>query len=373
MEKAGFPYLLSKYVFLRFFLTGCTLVLALTSLISLFDFIDLLRRAASHPNVAISSILEIAGLHIPYYALYVLPFGLLLGGIICFSRLARSSELVVARAAGISVWQFLASPVLCSFLLGIFFTTAITPLSSYMYRKAERLDKILLQNNSHKIGLKQDSLWLWQKDNSLTPSGSAIIHLEKPYIEGEHLKASNITLFRLDSHAHLLLRIEAPKGDMFAALWHFENAVSFQPSHQPQNLGLVTLASTLDIERIRNHAARADTISIWALPRAIHLLSQSGFSTIQLKLHFQSLLALPFLAGTMTLISAGFSMRPSRRGGIARLLSIGILTGFALFAVSKIAEQLGKSGALPPIFAAWAPTAAGLCIATALLLFMEDG
>ena len=47
--------------------------------------------------------------------------------------------------------------------------------------------------------------------------------------------------------------------------------------------------------------------------------------------------------------------------------------GFALFMISKVAEEFGQTGALPVILAAWAPTAAGLMLAVALLLHMEDG
>jgi lipopolysaccharide export system permease protein len=50
-----------------------------------------------------------------------------------------------------------------------------------------------------------------------------------------------------------------------------------------------------------------------------------------------------------------------------------VAAGFALFTVSKIAEEFGQSGVLPPVLAAWAPAAAGLLLAIALLLHVEDG
>ena len=90
-------------------------------------------------------------------------------------------------------------------------------------------------------------------------------------------------------------------------------------------------------------------------------------------MHFQSLLALPLLCATMALVAAGFSMRPARRGGVARMIGSGVTAGFALFMISKIAEEFGQSGALPVILAAWAPAASGLMLAVALLLHMEDG
>lgn len=83
--EVGFSTTLAIYIARHFTLNTLSMVLALTGLVSLFDFIDLLRRAATRPNVPTSLILEIAGLHIPYYVIYVLPFGILLGGIVCFS------------------------------------------------------------------------------------------------------------------------------------------------------------------------------------------------------------------------------------------------------------------------------------------------
>jgi len=66
-------------------------------------------------------------------------------------------------------------------------------------------------------------------------------------------------------------------------------------------------------------------------------------------------------------------MRPTRRGGTARMVGAGVGAGFALFTISKIAEEFGQSGALPPILAAWAPAVSGLMLAIALLLHLEDG
>ena len=75
----------------------------------------------------------------------------------------------------------------------------------------------------------------------------------------------------------------------------------------------------------------------------------------------------------MALLSAGFSMRPTRRGGVAQMIASGIAAGFLLFVVTKVSEEFGQSGALPAILAAWAPSAAGLMLSVALLLHLEDG
>jgi lipopolysaccharide export system permease protein len=66
-------------------------------------------------------------------------------------------------------------------------------------------------------------------------------------------------------------------------------------------------------------------------------------------------------------------MRPARRGGVAKMIGSGVAAGFALFVISKVAEEIGQSGSLPVALAAWAPALAGMRLAVALLLHTEDG
>ena len=55
------------------------------------------------------------------------------------------------------------------------------------------------------------------------------------------------------------------------------------------------------------------------------------------------------------------------------MLVSGVSFGFALFMISEVANQFGTSGAIPVSLAAWAPALAGLFLALALLLHLEDG
>src|SRR3954467_3232542 len=123
-------FTLSRYIVRQFALQVLAMLLALSGLVAMFDFIELLRRSASLPDATFGVVAQIALLRLPYIAMQILPFAVLLGGILCFLRLTRSSELIVARAAGISAWEFLTAPTLCAFLLGARATAARNPGSS---------------------------------------------------------------------------------------------------------------------------------------------------------------------------------------------------------------------------------------------------
>ena len=242
-----------------------------------------------------------------------------------------------------------------------------------MYAQAESLDNLYLRSGSGTLDLAGGQLWLRQADHQLAPQGVAMLHAREVRLVHNTLDLAGVSVFRLDEADHLLVRIEAPTARLGHKQWLLQDARSITPDHLPVKVGSIALPTDLTVNRVQESFASPDTLSVWTLPGFIALLERSGFSSIRHQLHFQALLALPLLAGTMALVSAGFSMRPARRGGVARMIGSGVAAGFALFTISKIAEQFGESGALPPIMAAWAPTGAGLLLAITLLLHLEDG
>jgi lipopolysaccharide export system permease protein len=366
-------FTLSSYISRLFALAVMGMLFALSGLVALFDFIELLRRSASQPEATFGLVSQIAALRLPYIAMQILPFAVLLGGILCFWRLTRSSELIVARAAGVSAWEFLTAPTLVAMLFGAIATAVVSPVSSVMLGRAESMDNTYLRSGGGPLALNGGQLWVRQSDHGLTPQGVAIIHAHGVEVHGKRLSAQEVSVFRLDGSDRLLLRIEATRAVLADGSWQLEQARSIRPDELPAPAQTLSLPTDLTVSRVQESFASPDTLSVWALPGFIALLDRSGFSAIRHRLHFQALLALPLLAATMTLVSAGFSMRPARRGGVGRMIGSGVAAGFILFVVSKMAEEFGQSGALPVVLAAWAPTAAGLMLALALLLHTEDG
>ncbi len=368
-----FALTLSAYIARQFTWAAMAMLAALSMLVMLFDFIELLRRASLRADVGFGLVVGIALLRLPYYMLQILPFAVLLGGIIAFWRLTRSSELVVARAAGVSAWQFLSLPVASAVALGLAATGGLSPLSSVMYARAAALDNVYLRHTGGTLAVAGGQLWLRQADRGLDPQGVAIIHAHDVALQGKVIAAGGISVFRLDSADHLLSRVEATSATLRSGAWQMSGARTITPDHLPVVVGNMKLATNLTAMRVQESFQSPETLSVWALPGFIRLLESAGFSSVRHRLHFQSLLALPLLCGTMALVAAGFSMRQTRRGGVARMVGSGVAAGFVLFTVSKVAEEFGQSGALPAVLAAWAPAGAGLLLSVALLLHLEDG
>ena len=371
---------LSFYVGRGFLAATVATLAGLTGLVALFDFIELLRRAATRPDVGFDVPATVAALRLPFVALQILPFAVLLGGIIAFWRLTRSSELIVARAAGVSAWGFLSGPLLVAFALGVAAMMGLSPISSTLLARAERIEMSQLRTGGGMSTLAGGRLWLRQSDRDIDPQGVAIIsgrpavaRSPDPRRERGPFELQGVTVWRLSSGDRPLARIEAPRAILTPGSWVMEQAVVFGADRQPTAPMRVELPTELTAGRIEDSFASPETLDFWALPGFIAVLEEAGFSAVRHRIQFHSLLALPLLSVAMALLAAGFSMRHNRRGGVAQMIAAGVAAGFALFVLDRIASEFGEAGSLPVVLAAWAPTGAGLLLAIALLLHLEDG
>ncbi|WP_367614851.1 LPS export ABC transporter permease LptG [Plastoroseomonas arctica] len=370
---------LSLYVARRFAVMVVSMLAALAGLIALFDLIELMRRAATRQDVGFGLVAQIAGLRVPFVALQILPFAILIGGIIAFWRLTRSSELIVARAAGISAWGFLAGPVLVALAMGVIATAALSPLSSILLARAERLDAAYLRNTAGITAIAGGRLWLRQADRGAGEGGVAIISgLPAPRRAGALVTAggfelNTVSIWRISAADQPLERIEAPRARLMPGHWALDAAIVFPADRAALPARAMELPTELTASRIEDSFASPDTLGFWSLPAFIGLLEEAGFSAVRHRLRLQSLLALPLLAAAMALLAAGFSMRHTRRGGVGGMIASGVSAGFALFVLDRITGEFGQAGTLPVTLAAWAPAAAGLLLALALLVHLEDG
>lgn len=367
------PRLLPLYVGRVFLVATLAVLASLLAIVALLDVIELSRRAAGRTDVAFVRLAEITALKLPFLAIEILPFAVLIGGLVAFWRLTRSSELIVARAAGLSAWQFLSLSAVVAALLGVVAITLISPISAALFARAERLDASLLRGGAGPLGLAGGGLWLKQRDGGIVPDGSAILHGGRVQVVSDRLVLERVTVFRLGSDDRPIGRIEAERAVLEPGRWRLENAAALAGDRLLSPTPVLALPTDVTLERLEEGLAPPDTLSFWELPAFAQLLEEAGFPAQRHRLRFNMLLALPMLTATMALVAAGFAMRPARRGGVALLAGSGVAAGFSLFVLTKVVGEFGVGGTVPVALAAWTPTVVGLMLAVSLLLHLEDG
>lgn len=333
-------------------------------LIYTLDFVELLRRAGDATGASTGTMARLALLRTPATAEQVIPFGILFGSMVSFIGLSRRLELVVARAAGISVWQFITPALLVALLVGIGVTTLYNPLATRLKDEANELEARIFRRGGATLG---KVVWLRQK----SVDGEAIIRAAGLDSSADILRG--ITAFVLDGKGQLLERVEAASAVLQKGVWRIENARLVSVESEPETVAVYLLPTNLTAEELRSSLGPGQVVSFWSLPEIVRRLELAGLDATRYRLIYQTLLARPGLLAAMVLLAACFSLKFLRSGGLAKMALGGVTAGFSLYVATEIAEDLGNARLVSAPFAAWVAPCLAACLGILVLLHQEDG
>src|SRR5580658_3754563 len=131
---------LSRYFGFRFLKSVIGSFFGVVALAGMIDYVELLRRGSDWPKATAFVLAEISLFRVPQLSERILPFAVLVGAMSCYLALSRRLELVVARAAGVSAWQFVAPSMIAAFLFGVLATTIYNPLAAVLHERSKRLE-----------------------------------------------------------------------------------------------------------------------------------------------------------------------------------------------------------------------------------------
>ena len=367
MKTSG---VLNIYIARRYLINMLFFLIAFLFIVYLFDTVELIRRASKRDDIPILLVLQMAFFKLPEAAQVLFPFAVLFSAIFTFRQLTKRYELIVMRAAGFSVWQFLAPVIVVAFGVGIIQTGVINPLSALLLGQFDTLERLHLRHNKDEIALFKEGMWLKQSlgDNQ----GYAILHA--PKISQIDWTFHDVTVLSFDSEDHFTVRMDSKTARLEPNQWVFTDVTAYQNAVQnPMKYKRYELPTTLTITDVEDSFSSPETMSFWRLPTHIKILEETGFDASRLKVHYHNLLAQPLMYIAMILLAATVSMRPPRFQGTIMLIGLGIFTGFIVFFLSSYLQALGTSQKLPPILAAWSPALVCFLTGTTIMMNLEDG
>ena len=363
---------LFRYVSRNYLVNFLALLLIMLGLIYVFDLIEMMRRAAKVDGVPFTSLLGLAALRVPSSGQVLMPFAVMFAAVYTCWRLTKTQEIVIMRTAGLSAWQFLMPMVATAVALGIAATTLINPLSAVLISRYEQRRDIILRSDDNQMIVSKTGIWLRQLTGEPggADSGYALIHADA--FSQQDWRLSGVTVFNFDADDQFRDRLESKLAYLRDGYWEFRDASQYRRDGTSR-FSVKHLATRLTPTKIEETFSDPETISFWDIPEYVNLMEETGFPTVALRIHFQSLLAKPLLFAALILLAATFSLRPPRFGGTGVLIGLGVLAGFFIFFVESILQAFGISQKIPVVMAAWTPALLTLLLGTAALLHTEDG
>jgi lipopolysaccharide export system permease protein len=358
---------LGFYIASRFTKMVISMIFSLLVFIVLVDFVEQLRKAAEKPDASMFALLQLSALKAPIFLDKAFPFACLFAAMITLTQLNQKMELVVARAAGVSAWQFLMPASLAAIVIGIFATLVYNPLAVTAFEASQNLETQIFDRRDRMKRAEASAYWIRQED----AQGSSVINARIAREKGQQL--DDVRILRFSEDGTIYERIDAQGARFAEGGWILTGAQVTGPDAMPKRHEQYEIDSDLTADILAGVTASADSVPLWGLPGMAQKARLSGGNPGPYLVQFHSLLALPLFLVAMVLIAATVSLRFVRFGQVGRMILGGIVCGFVLYTVTKLVTSLGSNGIVPPVVAAWSPSIVAIVFGIGILLHQEDG
>lgn len=345
----------------------------MTVFVVLTGLIDLVDELGDFPDLPFSEVMAIVALNAPRANYEILPLVMILASVALFIRLARSSELVVLRAAGRSGLRGMLGPLAVAAVIGVVSVTMLNPIVAASSKHRTDLINSHIDGGQNVLAIASEGLWLRQGSRD----GQIVIHAARASSDLRTLY--DTTFLSFSPQGDPQRRIHARAAHLEPGEWHLTDAKLWDlaPGSNAESTArevrAMSVPSALTHGRIIDSFGKPELIPIWDLPEFIAQLEDAGFSARRYAVWYQMELARPLFLMALVMVSAAFTMRHVRLSNTGLSVLIAIMLGFILHYIRNFAQVMGESGQIPIILAAWAPPVASFLLAFGILLHMEDG
>ena len=343
-------FLINKYLakeFIKIVINTSIIFFCLGFIMNIFEEINFFKDF----NVAISTPIILSLLFVPSLLNYFFPFVILLSGMWFFLKIKKTDELTSMNVSGMSNLSVIIIPSILSIILGIFFVTALNPITSLLVKKYEAVKGNYEKEQDYLATVTVNGIWI--KERGL----KANYMIRASRLEKENLM--EVTIYEFDKDNNFTRRIEADSANITSLKWVLKNITVInsdgimltEPIKDPFYF------SMYDIKKIKSLYSNLDTISFWDLEHEINLLKQRGYSTREMQVKLHRSLAFPFFLLSMVLLSSVFTLGTTFKENNWTYVFLTIISSVLIFFFNDFSAALGKTDKLPVELSVWMPIA----------------
>src|SRR5690606_6473439 len=123
-----------------------------------------------------------------------------------------------ARAAGVSVWQFMMPAIAVSLTIGVLSVCLLNPVSAVMLKQFEELEARHIKNRVSQLSVSQSGLWLRQPE----VGGQTVIHAQRA-LQAEMI-LQDVTFYVFEGEDDFIRRIDARSAQLGPGRWLVRDA-----------------------------------------------------------------------------------------------------------------------------------------------------
>ena len=158
-------FLINKYLskeFTKIILATILIFFCLGLIMNLFEEINFFKDF----EVGIFLPLILTSLKVPSLLHTMLPFIILVGGIWFFRKIKKSDEITAMKISGMSNFSVILIPGIISILIGMFFITLMSPVTSISLEKYETIKGSYDKDKDYLAAITKNAIWIKEIKNN---------------------------------------------------------------------------------------------------------------------------------------------------------------------------------------------------------------
>ena len=338
--------LLSRYVIKAILGNTALVMLVLLALTGLYLFITQ-QDDIGVGSFTVENAFMFVGLNLPKYAFDLLPIAALIGALLALGNLARTLELVVVRAAGVSTMRIAlwtaGAGVILMILTGLIGEVIAPPMEQY-----GRQMKTFAKFNDYSMAGNKSA---WAKD------GDRIISVRQQSADNRY---GGVYVFNFDAQRRLRSVGHAQSASIDKTnRWKLDNYVESQLEEErvvSSKQAGTELQTRLSPEFLGLAVLDPESLPGRGLYSYIQHLKENGLDSRSYEVAFWARIARTVAVAVIVILAVPFAFGPMRSTGTGARTVVGIMIGVVFFLMAKMLESGGEVFNMSPLMIAWLPT-----------------
>lgn len=331
-------------------------LLALAVLLAMFTFFALTDELddVGRGSYGVWNVLEFLALTLPRRSFELFPIAALLGSLLGLGSMAAHSELMVIRAAGVSLGR-ISMAVMKG---GAVLMAGVILLGEVVAPAAEEFAQNRRSLALYKKMAMQTRTGIWVRE------GTSFVNIQRLDSESS---VGDVLIYELDEQHRLRVATHVDSAKYRDGRWLLVNVVQSEITGdriKTRTLEQAEWSSALGPELVNVAAVKPERLSSLELLKYVRYLRENNQDSTPYELGLWSRLMVPVSTGVMIFLSLPFVFGSQGRSGIGQRLLVGIVIGIGFHLLNQTSVKLGLVYGLSPFLSAVTPTllffAAGL-------------
>ena len=337
--------ILQRYIAQAILTSTGLVLLVLLGLYTFMDFIVELEDIGKG-QYQLTDVLAYLALSMPKRIYELLPIAALLGSVLGLGNLASQSELVVMRAAGISIKginkavMFVAIGLM---LLALFIGEVIRPPAEQSARELQSMAQ------TGTVGSRSDN-GFWTRD------GTHFNHINRILPDG---RFAGVSIYEFDDQNRLRVVTKAQEANYDGEQWTLSDVIQSNLDKEGVSVKAVEYAkwrSQLNPGLLNVVVVPPEFLPVWSLVEYIRYLKINHQSVGQYQMAFWMKVMMPLSSAVMVFLAVPFVFGPLRATPIGARILVGALVGIGFHLFNQSFQHIGLVFGVLPWLAASLPT-----------------